>query len=223
LGGYNKNIFVQWLTNLIGVDDCKKVINRFCLGTSKNNGTIFWTINLDLNVCQPKIFHYNLDGHRDKNKPPLVPSGYTRNSGYLPCLFGLHQLNEKYGSQKPVALVESEKSACLGFHAFKKFNFIALCGSTLSREKAEPLKGHKIVIVPDADDPGREGAIKTQKRLTELGIASNVCDLFPDKDSGYDIADYLVEILKVESVLDKMVSKNPAIKTLIEKFELEEC
>lgn len=69
------------------------------------------------------------DGHRKKDKNPIVPSGYTRNSGYIPCLFGLHQLNPKYGDKKPIALVESEKSACLGFHAFKKFNFIALGGS----------------------------------------------------------------------------------------------
>jgi len=128
LGGYNKNTFVKWLANLIGVDDCKKVINRFCIGTSKSGGTVFWTIDHNLNICQPKIFHYNLDGHRDKYKPPLVPKGYTRDNGFIPCLFGLHQINEKYGPPKPIALVESEKSAVLGFHAFKKFNFIALGG-----------------------------------------------------------------------------------------------
>ena len=62
-----------------------------------------------------------------------------------------------------------------------------------------------------------------QKRLSELGIASNICDLFPDKDNGFDLADYLAENLKEETVLDKMVSKNPTVKTLIERFEFEEC
>jgi len=223
MGGYNKNVFVQWLTNLVGIDNCKKIINRFAIGTSKNNGTVFWTVDQDLNICQPKVFYYNHDGHRDKYKPPLVPKGYTRDNGFIPCLFGLHQLNPKYGNKKPIALVESEKSACLGFHAFKKLNFIALWGSTVSREKAEPLRGYQVVVVPDSDEQGRQGAKRTQKRLTELGIPSNICDLFPDKNSGYDLADYLAENLKEETVLDKIIAKNPAIKTLVERFELEEC
>lgn len=222
LGGFKNNNFVKWLTNLIGVEASKKVINRFCIGTSKTNGTIFWTIDQNLRICRPKVFYFNLDGHRDKNTPPLVPSGYTRNSGYLPCLFGLHQINEKYGQQKPIALVESEKSAVLGFHAFKKFNFLGLGGATLSRAKAEPLKGNQIVIVPDADIAGREGAVKTRERLAELGIHANICDLFPDKDSGYDIADFLADSM-MEKTIDKMKSKNPAVKTLVEKFEFEEC
>jgi len=94
-------------------------------------------------------------------------------------------------------------------------------GSTVSREKAEPLRGYQVVIVPDSDEPGRQGAEKTQIRLKELGIPSNICDLFPDKDNGYDLADYLAEKLK-DTMLDKMIAKNPAIKTLVERFELEE-
>jgi len=223
MGGYKENNFVKWLTNLIGVDDCKKVINRFCVGTSKSGGTVFWTIDQGLNVCQPKVFYYKPDGHRDKDKNPLVPKGYTRDSGFIPCLFGLHQLNPKYGDKKPIALVESEKTAILGFHAFPKFNWLATGGSTLSYEKAQPLKGYKVIVIPDSDTPGREGAERTQKRLSELGIAANICDLFPNKDNGFDLADYLVDKLKPDSVLDKMIEKNPVVKTLIERFEFEEC
>ena len=42
-----------------------------------------------------------------------------------------------------------------------------------------------------------------------------------ERGNGYDIADYLIKVKSGEAVLQSMTRKNPALKLLIETFDLE--
>ena len=63
------------------------------------------------------------------------------------CLFGEHLLNE---SDKDIAIVESEKTACIMSIHFDKYIWMAAGSlSGLNEEKLTPLKNRKIVLYPD--------------------------------------------------------------------------
>jgi len=143
LKGYGNNIFYQYMEKKIGVLAAREIRERYKLGTAKNGGVIFWLIDINGNIRQPKAMQYNKEGHKIKTH---VPTGYTRDNGFRPCLFGEHLLKDK---NKPVALVESEKTACLGSFKFPRFTWLASGGGNgLTTEKAAALKGFKVLIIP---------------------------------------------------------------------------
>lgn len=228
IGGYDKNNLYLWIKNIVGDAGANSIVSRFFVGTSKESATVFWTIDNNLKICQPKVVYYNVNGHRDKSKFISTPKGYTRDSGYRPCLFGLHQLNSKYGPAKPVVLVESEKTACLGYYTFPQFTWLACGGASgLSEAKTKALRGHNVIIIPDADEAGRKGADKTHLRLSQMGIVNTVVDLWPERIDGYDLADYIADVHQavirsrelIPDKLVKLIKKNPALDLLIDKLD----
>ena len=42
-----------------------------------------------------------------------------------------------------------------------------------------------------------------------------------ERKEGYDIADYLLKVKPDEAILQQMIKKNPALKTLIEALDLK--
>jgi DNA primase len=59
------------------------------------------------------------------------------------------------------------------------------------RAFAERLAKHKVVLVFDADGQGRTAARRVAGELTEGGVSVRVLDLFPDRDDGSDLTDFL--------------------------------
>ena len=151
-----------------------KLFRYFNVGTSKSGNTVYWMVNVEGKICQPKIIIYKPDGHRDKSKPPIAAIGYTMDSGFRPCLFGEQYLK----SGKTVMIVESEKTCILSHYIFPEYTWIASGGKNgLSSEKINVLEGHKVVIIPDADEDGRKSASVAKERLKKKGIACTVKDL----------------------------------------------
>ena len=70
-------------------------------------------------------------------------------------------------------------------------------GGALSGNKKWPpeltpyFKDRRVVILPDADEPGREHAQKVAKALYEVAASVKVVDLFPDRTDGHDVTDWL--------------------------------
>lgn len=63
-------------------------------------------------------------------------------------LYGLHLL--RLDQRRPVAVVESEKSAILAAWYFREYLWMATGSlSTLTAERLLPLKGREIVLFPD--------------------------------------------------------------------------
>lgn len=56
------------------------------------------------------------------------------------------------------------------------------------------LFGDTVVIVPDADGPGRTGASNAAQSLTKAGREVRIVNLFPDREDGSDLADLIREL-----------------------------
>src|SRR5262249_29174572 len=52
-------------------------------------------------------------------------------------------------------------------------------------------KDRRVVILPDADEPGRKHAHKVAKALYDVAASVKVVDLFPGRGDGCDVSDWL--------------------------------
>ncbi|KAA5542424.1 DUF6371 domain-containing protein [Adhaeribacter rhizoryzae] len=212
---YDLNPFVLFLESQFGKDGTQKVLSQFRIGTAKNGGTVFWYVDKARNVRKPKVVYYNLDGKRIKGKKPNF-GGYTNDKGYRLCLFGEHQLQKNYFPvDTPVFMVESEKTACIGYLAMPQYIWVAIGGDKVNLERANALKGRQVIILPDADEPGRKGSESTSQILTKLSISNKILDLFPERNDKTDLADYIISLHHTNKT--EVISRQiPVVNTLPE-------
>ena len=152
--------FMPWLRSKVMNDDkVNQAFEDYLLGATKlktfaQQGIIFWYIDSENRVRDGKIMWYGEDGHRTID-PNWVSSQMRKtkrisdNSVTRKCFFGEHLLS--LYPDKPVAIVESEKSAVFCSCVYPQFVWLATggCGG-LNAEKMDVLKGRKIVIFPDS-------------------------------------------------------------------------
>lgn len=204
------NRFLEYLQRLFG----EKIVTRlagakpdaeteayrpYFIGTSKHwdGATIFWQLDTAGKVRTGKIMLYDpATGKRVKHpfnhinwvhKVPDRPDFNLKQ-----CMFGEHLLVDK---SKPVALVESEKTAIIASVYLPEFTWLA-CGSltNLNADKCSVLRGRQVVLFPDLN-----GYDKWAAKAKDLSHIANfkVSDLLERKASdqerreGLDLADYL--------------------------------
>ncbi len=243
LGNYDKNNFVQFLISKFNTEKASSVIKEYKIGTSTwYNGTIFWQIDSQDNIRGGKIIIYSKTGKRTKYINWIhslnIKNNLIKAFNLKQCLFGEHLLS-KY--TKPIALVESEKTACIMSLIFEKYLWLAT-GSLqgLNEEKIEVLKNRKIILYPDLGIEGKNGSPFTQwnsisKKLKPKGFDIQISSLLEEKgtikerENGLDIADYFLKsieqkpkkiISKANQKFLKMYMKNKHLKTLVEVFDL---
>ncbi|QNF34787.1 toprim domain-containing protein [Adhaeribacter swui] len=196
LKSYAHNNFAVWLQTKYPTT-ADYLLQYFSIGTTKAGGTIFWYQDKAGNYRKPKRIYYKPDGHRVKasedearSKPsPLV---FTNQEGYEYCLFGEFQLAQ-YPATAKIVMVESEKSAIIGHVHFPDFIWVATGGAvSLKKEKAAVLQGRKVMIIPDMHQTGREGALRMQTILKEVGCRTRIIEIDKHREDGDDIADILV-------------------------------
>jgi hypothetical protein len=248
LQAYSENNFVHYLKTLFGFEVCKELVKRYCIGTSKhwNGATVFWLIDAQHKIRTGKIMLYNpTTGKRVQQ--PYDHINWVHYVLKLPefekkvCLFGEHLLNDK---TKPVAIVESEKTAVIASVHYPQFIWLASGGKDgLNAEKCSVLKGRSVTLFPDLD-----GFEKWSAKARELKhIAKfNVSDLLErkateaERKGKFDIADYLIRFdyqpeateppqpiqevpilpTKEELQYSKMVSRTPSIEMLVKQLGL---
>ncbi|RTL47770.1 MAG: hypothetical protein EKK39_13350 [Sphingobacteriales bacterium] len=197
---FEANYFVQFLINLFGVDVASELVSRYFIGTSKhwNGATVFWQIDTQGKVRTGKIMLYNpTTGKRVKNLEP--PVYWVHKALKQPefelrqCLFGEHLLIDKI---KPVAIVESEKTAIIASIYLPQFIWLAAGSLTnLNAENCSILKGRTVTLFPDLN-----GFEKWSNKAKELSHLANftVSDLLErkatkaERKQGLDLADYLI-------------------------------
>jgi hypothetical protein len=157
------------------VEDAKEV---YAISTSNDGGTMFWNINKELLIQKLKIVYYDENGRR-KNQFK-VP--YKNEDGYLSCLFGEHILGYNHYQNKTVILVESEKTAIIGYMLLPKYIWLAYGGCNgLTIEKATVLKGFKVLMIPDISENAVLVATKKVAELRQKGIDIKVWDMTEGK------------------------------------------
>ncbi len=201
LKGHEANHFVQFLIDLFGVEIAGQLVSRYFIATSKywDGATVFWQIDTKGNIRTGKIMLYSpTTGKRVKepfNHINWVHKALKQLEFELKqCLFGEHLLIDK---TKPVALVESEKTAVIASVYLPQFIWVAVGSLTnLNSEKCSILKGRIVTLFPDLN--GFDKWNSKAKELSHLATFT-VSDLLERKASeaerrqGFDLADYLIK------------------------------
>lgn len=87
------------------------------------------------------------------------------------------------------------------------------------------LSGREVFLVPDLG--ATEDWCSRIPKLKSLGISVRIFDFLErnaseeQRHSGLDIADYLVSELTPQGILEGMMQRNPALRKLVETFDME--
>jgi hypothetical protein len=204
LKAHKTNHFVQFLIKLFGAEVASQLVSRYFIATSKhwNGATVFWQIDTQGKVRTGKIMLYSpTTGKRVKE--PFNHISWVHKALKQPefelrqCLFGEHLLIDK---TKPIAIVESEKTAVIASVYLPQFIWLAVGSLTnLNAEKCSILKGRTVTLFPDLN--GFEKWSSKAKELSHLAIFT-VSDLLErkateaERQQGFDLADYLIKPLR---------------------------
>ena len=152
----NKSELHHYLMKIFGEEKSNNIFKKYKIGTleSNHNMTIFWQIDDQNRIRGGKAIKYTTEGKRTQyftwmhsilKKKMIIKEFYLEQ-----CLFGLHLTKEDENSV--IALVESEKTACIMSVIFPKFLWLA-CGSKgeFKMSKILPIKGRKIIAFPDCE------------------------------------------------------------------------
>jgi hypothetical protein len=201
LTAFETNHFVQYLSNLFGIEVTNKLVGDYFIATSKhwNGATVFWQIDTQGKVRTGKIMLYSpATGKRVKE--PFKHINWAHKVLKQPefelkqCLFGEHLLIDK---TKPVAIVESEKTAVIASVYLPQFIWLAVGSLTnLNSKFCNILGGRTVVLFPDLN-----GFDKWSIRLKELSHIAvfTISDLLErnateaERKEGFDLADYLIK------------------------------
>jgi hypothetical protein len=222
---FETNHFVQFLINLFGVEVASQLVSRYFIATSKhwNGATVFWQIDTQGKVRTGKIMLYSPStGKRVKNLE--LPVYWVHKALKQPefelrqCLFGEHLLIDKI---KPVAIVESEKTAVISSVYLPQFIWVAVGSLTnLNAEKCSILKGRNVTLFPDLN--GFDKWSSKAKQLSHLATLT-VSDLLErkaseaEKKQGFDLADFLIKYDYKEFAIPEPEAVKPLVE--VKPFE----
>jgi 5S rRNA maturation endonuclease (ribonuclease M5) len=134
---------------------------------------------------EPKDFRQRRpDGH----------GGWDWKLGNTPrVLYRLPRVSAAAEAGELVFVVEGEKDV----HALERLGLTATCNAMGAgkwrAEYSRSLRGARVVVVPDCDQPGREHALKAARALDGAGCDARILDLAPERDDGHDVADWLAD------------------------------
>lgn len=226
------NHFVKFLINLFGVEVASQLVSRYFIATSKhwNGATVFWQIDTQGKVRTGKIMLYNpTTGKRVKE--PFNHINWVHKALKQPefelrqCLFGEHLLIDK---TKPLAIVESEKTAVIASVYLPQFIWVAVGSLTnLNAEKCSILKGRTVTLFPDLN--GFDKWSSKAKELSHLATFT-VSDLLErkateaERKQGFDLADYLIKYDYKAFALPEPEATEPppAVQPLVEVKPFEQ-
>ena len=151
----DSNLF-EWAVCLLGLNDAVLAWSNYNVGCIGGH-VIWWQIDREGVVRAGKVMSYRPDGHRDKSdqwgvtwahKHPQLKQSF-KGEELQQCIFGEHLLTSN--PNKPVALVESEKTAVVMSRFIPEYVWLATGGSQgiKSNERLSPLVGRNVFLVPD--------------------------------------------------------------------------
>lgn len=146
----------EWAVGLLELNDAVLAWSNYNVGCIGGR-VIWWQIDREGVVRTGKVMAYRQDGHRDKSdqwgvtwahKHPQLKHLF-KGEELQQCLFGEHLLTSN--PNKPVALVESEKTAVVMSRFMPEYVWLATGGSQgiKSNERLAPLVGRKVLLIPD--------------------------------------------------------------------------
>jgi hypothetical protein len=199
LAAYESNNFIKFLLTIFDDTTVTRLISKYFIGTSAHwpGATVFWQIDEQGRVRTGKVMLYNPSTGKRVSKP-YRHINWTHavlkleNYNLKTCMFGGHLLKSE--PTKPVAIVESEKTAMIASVYMPQYVWVAVGGlSQLNADKCKLLKGRTVMLYPDLnaydkwEAKGNEFGFKTSNVLENRATEE-------EKKQGLDIADYLLRV-----------------------------
>lgn len=206
LDNYERNAFFLFLKGLFPGDFgvVTKVVKSYFVGTQPNyygSYTCFPYIDTRLRIERGKLIRFGsengkrLKGDFDTHSLSSLLK-IKKDFKYGNCFFGEHLLLDEV--DKPVAVVESEKSAIIARICIPDHLWLA-CGSlgSLNSERLKRLEGREIILYPDGNgfDQWSEVALKANRAGLSVSISTQI-EKFgseTEKKQGDDLVDYFIE------------------------------
>ncbi|NTV93009.1 MAG: hypothetical protein HGA72_07035 [Chlorobiaceae bacterium] len=204
LKGYEQNNFCRWLISIFGEEKAFRLADAYHIGTSKHwqGAVIFWQQDVTCRIRSGKIMLYDAEKGKRVKEPFPHTTWVHKVLKIEPyhlrqCLFGEHLLLVE--ERKPVAVVESEKTAIVSAGFVPEFVWLATGGKgLLKRERLQVLRDRDVTLFPDL------GAFEKWRGIVKDLPGVRVSDILEkratkeDRTAGLDLADYL---LRENSVL----------------------
>ena len=212
----NETNFYVFLKTIFGEALATLVCSEYFLGQSKaddERACIFWQVDKDNNVRTGKIMCYDPVTGKRKKEPGLEPkwvhSSISPNYNLKQCFFGEHLIGKH--PSKPVAIVESEKTAIIAAVFMPQYNWVAtggVHGTQLSNTDCyQLLNNRNVLLFPDFGWSNFQKKVtcfeawseKADNLKSKINIHIQVSDLLEkmlsedQRSNGYDIADHLVK------------------------------
>lgn len=204
---YEINDLVNFLCDHFPQDAVSELVGRYYVGTAQKWGgsAVFWYIDRNNKIRGGKIMKYDrATGKRVKEPFSHVTWAHKemelKDYNFKMCLFGEHLLQEHYnGSDEPVIVVESEKTALILMLALKEAfwasQLVVACGGCggISSKMLEPLRNKEVLLLPD-NGKYEEWSVKANA-LRDMFKSIRVSDIMERiaKQQGGDIGDYIIE------------------------------
>ncbi len=197
---HEENHFIQYLVSLFGNDIASDLVGKYYIGTSRHweGSTVFWQIDNAGRIRSGKVMLYDpVTGKRVKEPFSHITWVHKllkqEEFALKQCFYGEHLLKDK---TKPVAIVESEKTAIIASAYLPQFTWLAVGSlNNLNPEICEVLKGRFVVLFPDL--MGFEKWSDRAKQFSAIATFT-VSDLLErkateeEKKKGLDLADHLI-------------------------------
>ena len=197
--------FTTFLLTLFTEHQVQTLVQQYNLGVTKARDIIYFQIDINGNCRTGKIMKYNpTTGKRIKDPDAkfkinwvhslLKKTGILDQSWQLTqCLFGEHLLSQY--PDKPIALVESEKTAIICSALIPQYLWLATGGkSQLSQDKLSVLAGRRTIAFPDID-----GYEEWRRKLLAIDLNITVSDILQrsatdeQRAAHIDIADLVIQ------------------------------
>ena len=230
LHGYEKNNLYLFLRSKFGPEDALRLMRDYRVGTSKHwpGSCVFWQTDINCDTRTGKVMLYDAATGK-RVKEPFNHVTWVHSLLRLPdfnlrqCFFGEHLLPMNRG--KPVAIVESEKTALVAAYYLPEYVWLATGGKNgcFNADAVRVLRGCQVILYPDigATDQWRQKL----RLLRSLGIETSIFNFLEDvatddeRTAGLDIADYLLQIEPDQAILQAMIRKNPILQKLIDDLQ----
>lgn len=156
LHGYDRNNLFLFLKSNFGPYDAGQMMREYCVRTSKHwpGSCVFWQTDINGCVRTGKVMLYDAESGK-RVKEPFNHVSWANSLMKLPhhnlrqCFFGEHLLPMNRG--KPVALVESEKTALIASWYLPEYVWLATGGKNgcLNADALRVLSGRQVILYPD--------------------------------------------------------------------------
>ncbi len=216
-GGYEQNAFVQFLLNLY--PDCGSEVEAamlaYFVGTY-DGLTCFWQIDRQGKIRTGKIMRYDaVTGKRQIIRTLRFATGEIKDIkidwfhkkirrekdspefNLRQVFFGEHLAAKN--TDKPIAIVEAEKTAIIASLCFPELVWLAAGSLTnLSLSKILRFSGRQIILYPDANPAAFDRwsgiAADAQRQDLNVKVSTLIENRATDEEkaNGYDLADYLI-------------------------------